>query len=256
VELLDRSGVQLRGAKVCVVGRSNMVGVPLALLLMQRDATVTVVHSKTVDPPAVCREADVVIVAVGKPELVNGHWLKEGAVVIDVGINSVPDKRPIPKKATSLINRTPTTPAAKPSSGPRMRLVGDVEFTSAFAKASMITPVPGGVGPMTIAMLLRNTLQAARRFANARADQAPGWAPTSSSSVESSPTTAVPQQPSSQVQAGTSTPEVMATTTTIENGPSTDAPDSSPEAVATTNEDKPATGAPQDVAFEPDQAPV
>jgi len=245
VELLDRSGVELRGAKVCVVGRSNMVGVPLALLLMQRDATVTVVHSKTVDPPAVCREADVVIVAVGKPELVNGHWLKEGAVVVDVGINSVPDKRPIPKKTTPLINRTPTTSAAtaKPPSGPRMRLVGDVEFASASAKASMITPVPGGVGPMTIAMLLRNTLQAARRFANARADQAPGWASTPSST----PSSTVPQEPNQ-------TPVVVTTTNTEE--PASDAPDSSPEVAAAENEREPSADLPAgDVAVAPSETP-
>ena len=178
VELLDRSGVELSGASVAVVGRSNMVGVPLSLLLMQRDATVTMVHSKTRDPASVCRKSDVVVVAVGRPELVRGHWIKEGAVVIDVGINSVPDLRPAKKKKTLAagINGGRSEAATLPM-GPPMRLVGDVKYDEAEAKAAMITPVPGGVGPMTIAMLLRNTLQAARRFSNARADAVPGLGP-------------------------------------------------------------------------------
>ena len=184
VELLDRTGIELAGATACVVGRSNVVGLPLALLLMQRDATVTVVHSKTVDPAAVCRQADLVFVAAGRPGLVTGDWIKPGAVVIDVGIHSVPDPRPPPPKPKRrwLQNALPESGAAaagrdQPSSknGARTMLVGDVDFASVEPRCALITPVPGGVGPMTVAMLLRNTLQAARRFSNARADRAPGW---------------------------------------------------------------------------------
>ena len=171
MELLDRSGVNLRGAKVCVVGRSNMVGVPLALLLMQRDATVTVVHSKTADPAAVCKEADMVVVAVGRPELVTGAWLKPGCVVIDVGINSVPAKVPANQKTSPSLALNPSAAAAasQAAAGPRMRLVGDVHFPSAHAVAAMITPVPGGVGPMTVAMLMRNAFEACQRQRTAAA---------------------------------------------------------------------------------------
>jgi methylenetetrahydrofolate dehydrogenase (NADP+)/methenyltetrahydrofolate cyclohydrolase len=135
LELLDRSGVELKGARVVVVGRSMLVGKPVALLALARHATVTICHSRTVDLPAVVREADVVIAAVGRAEMVRGDWIKPGAAVIDVGINRI-----APKK-----------------------LVGDVAFDEAFAVAGAITPVPGGVGPMTIAMLLRNTALAAAR---------------------------------------------------------------------------------------------
>lgn len=141
IELLERSGVAIKGRTAVVVGRSNIVGLPAALLLQNRDATVTVVHSRTPDAAAVCRGADIVVAACGRAEMVTGDWIKPGAVVIDVGINAVDDST---KKAGH-------------------RLVGDVEFASAAAKASMITPVPGGVGPMTIAMLLRNTLEGAKR---------------------------------------------------------------------------------------------
>ena len=141
VELLDRSGVSIEGKRAVVIGRSNIVGIPVALLLMQRDATVTIVHSHTPNPAAVCRDADIVIAAAGRAEIVTGEWIKEGAVVIDVGINSVEDK--------------------EASKG--YKLVGDVRFLEVKEKASKITPVPGGVGPMTIAMLLRNTLRAAAR---------------------------------------------------------------------------------------------
>ncbi len=135
LELLDRAGVELKGARVAVVGRSMLVGKPLALLLLARHATVTMCHSRTRELPAVVREADVVVAAVGRAEMVRGDWLKPGAAVIDVGINRV-----APKK-----------------------LVGDVAFDEAREVAGAITPVPGGVGPMTIAMLLRNTALAARR---------------------------------------------------------------------------------------------
>lgn len=141
VELLERSGVQLRGKNAVVLGRSNIVGLPVAMLLVQRDATVTICHSKTRDLEAKVRDADVLVAAIGRPHLVPGEWIKRGAAVIDVGINSVED-----------------------SSAKRgYRLVGDVHFESAKAAAAHITPVPGGVGPMTIAMLLVNTLQAAKR---------------------------------------------------------------------------------------------
>jgi methylenetetrahydrofolate dehydrogenase (NADP+)/methenyltetrahydrofolate cyclohydrolase len=135
--LLEESGVDLNGKDVVVVGRSNNVGKPVGLLALAQHATVTFCHSRTTDLPSVVRRADVVIVAVGRPEMVKGDWLKPGAVVIDVGIN-------------------------RTDAG----LVGDVEFSSASQVASAITPVPGGVGPMTIAMLLENTLIAAARAAH------------------------------------------------------------------------------------------
>ncbi len=141
IELLKRSGVRIEGRRAVVLGRSNIVGLPVAQLLLQENATVTVCHSKSEDLPGIVREADIVVAAVGKAGLVRGDWLKPGAVVIDVGTNPVPD-------------------ATKASGS---RLVGDVDFESAAAVASLITPVPGGVGPMTIAMLLRNTLTAFKR---------------------------------------------------------------------------------------------
>jgi 5,10-methylene-tetrahydrofolate dehydrogenase/methenyl tetrahydrofolate cyclohydrolase len=139
IYLLDKTGVDLEGAKAMVLGRSNIVGMPVALLLVGRNATVTICHSRTKDLPAVCREAEVLIAAVGRPEMVRGDWVKPGAVVIDVGVNRVDD----------------------PSREKGYRLVGDVAFEEVKEVASAITPVPGGVGPMTIAMLLRNTLRAA-----------------------------------------------------------------------------------------------
>jgi methylenetetrahydrofolate dehydrogenase (NADP+) / methenyltetrahydrofolate cyclohydrolase len=139
IYLLEKSGVKIEGANAVVLGRSNIVGMPAALLLVGRNATVTICHSRTQDIPAVIRQADILIAAIGKTEYVRGDWLKPGAAVIDVGINSVPD-------------------ATKKSGH---RLVGDVNFAEAQAVAGFITPVPGGVGPMTIAMLMRNTLRAA-----------------------------------------------------------------------------------------------
>ncbi len=130
----------LSGLSAVVVGRSNIVGKPVAQLLLQQNATVTIAHSRTSDLPGVVRAADIVVAAVGRPELVRGDWIKPGATVIDVGINRLP----------------PEPGAAKG------RLVGDVAFEEARAVAGAITPVPGGVGPMTIACLLRNTLQAFR----------------------------------------------------------------------------------------------
>jgi methylenetetrahydrofolate dehydrogenase (NADP+)/methenyltetrahydrofolate cyclohydrolase len=141
MRLLAESGVSLRGAHAVVVGRSNIVGKPVAQLLIAEDATVTIAHSKTKDLPAVCRTADVLVAAVGKPEMVRGDWVKEGAVVIDVGINRVPGQ----------------------GEGAKSRLVGDVCFDEAKERARAITPVPRGVGPMTIAYLLSNTLTAANR---------------------------------------------------------------------------------------------
>jgi methylenetetrahydrofolate dehydrogenase (NADP+)/methenyltetrahydrofolate cyclohydrolase len=122
-----------------VVGRSNIVGKPMAQLLLRENCTVTIAHSRTRDLPAECRAADILVVAVGQPELVKGSWIKPGAVVIDVGMNRIP------------------------AEGGKTRLVGDVAFAEAKEVAAAITPVPGGVGPMTIACLLQNTLIAATR---------------------------------------------------------------------------------------------
>ena len=144
IELLIRNGHDPEGAKVAICGRSEIVGKPLAALLMQRarggNATVTVCHTRTRDLPEVTRSADVVVAAIGRPAAITADMVKEGAVVIDVGINRVPDK----------------------SARRGYRLVGDVDFEGVSEKAAAITPVPGGVGPMTIAMLLTNTLTAAR----------------------------------------------------------------------------------------------
>ncbi len=142
MELLKSISCDLKGKRAVVVGRSNIVGMPIAHLLQSKDATVTVCHSKTVNIESIVREADVLVVAIGKPNLIPGDWLKPGVVVIDVGTNAVPD--------------------ASKKSG--VRWVGDVEFNSASKVASHITPVPGGVGPMTVAMLLDNTIISAQRF--------------------------------------------------------------------------------------------
>ncbi len=131
--LLESAGAQVEGAEAVVVGRSNLFGKPMAALLLAANATVTTCHSRTRDLPGVCRRADILIAAIGRPQMVKGDWVKEGAVVIDVGINRL-------------------------ESG----LVGDVDFAAAAERASAITPVPGGVGPMTIACLLRNTMLAAQ----------------------------------------------------------------------------------------------
>lgn len=138
--LLEEAGVQLSGANAVVLGRSNIVGLPVALMLLKANATVTVVHSRTRNIAAIVREADVLIAAIGQPEYVKGSWLKPGAVVIDVGTNKVDD----------------------PTSEKGYKYVGDVEYASAVEVASAITKVPGGVGPLTITMLMRNTLKAAR----------------------------------------------------------------------------------------------
>jgi methylenetetrahydrofolate dehydrogenase (NADP+)/methenyltetrahydrofolate cyclohydrolase len=139
MRLLDLAGAKLEGAHAVVVGRSNIVGKPMAQLLLAANATVTIAHSRTRDLAAVCRQADVLVAAAGKKEMIRGDWIKPGAVVIDVGTNRtlLPDGR--------------------------TKLFGDVAFDEVKEVASAITPVPGGVGPMTIAMLLANTLEAARR---------------------------------------------------------------------------------------------
>ena len=133
----------LTGKKALVLGRSNLMGKPMAQLLLQADCTVTIAHSRTEDLPGACREADILVAAVGRPEMVKGDWIKPGAAVIDVGINRVPARDP-----------------QKAAEG-RTRVVGDVDFEEAKQVAGWITPVPGGVGPMTIACLLRNTVTAA-----------------------------------------------------------------------------------------------
>jgi len=141
MKMLEETRVDLKGKNVVVVGRSNIVGKPVALMCLAAHATVTICHSRTVDLPSKVAAADVVIAAVGIPEMIKGDWIKEGAVVIDVGVNRVGEKK----------------------------LVGDVEFEAACKRASAITPVPGGVGPMTITMLLYNTLESAKRRAKALA---------------------------------------------------------------------------------------
>jgi methylenetetrahydrofolate dehydrogenase (NADP+)/methenyltetrahydrofolate cyclohydrolase len=137
MELISRTGIELTGKEAVVVGRSNIVGKPIALLLLAQNATVTICHSRTKDLPAVTRRADVLIAAVGKAEMIKAGMVKEGVVVIDVGVNRLENGK----------------------------LAGDVAFTEVAAKASYITPVPGGVGPMTIAMLMKNTLEAAQASA-------------------------------------------------------------------------------------------
>ncbi len=143
IELLVRSGTQIAGANAVVLGRSNIVGMPVALLLIDRNATVTVCHSRTRDVADVCRSADILVAAIGRAHFVKGDWIRPGATVIDVGTNVIDD---------------PAKPGGK-------RLVGDVDFDAAREVAGALTPVPGGVGPMTIAMLLANTLRAAARSA-------------------------------------------------------------------------------------------
>merc|ERR1719420_1060769 len=143
MELLKRSGVDVSGKDCVVLGRSNIVGMPMVLLLTHANGSVKICHSRTKDIAANLKQADIVIAAIGKPEFVKGEWLKDGAVVIDVGINSIPD--------------------ATKKSG--QRLVGDCDYKSCKKKASAITPVPGGVGPMTIAMLLKNTQELAKMAA-------------------------------------------------------------------------------------------
>lgn len=137
MKLIDSTGMNPKGARAVIVGRSNIVGKPTAIMLLERHSTVTICHSRTRDLGAEVKSADIVVAAIGKPKFIRGDWIKPGAVVIDVGINRLPDGK----------------------------LVGDVDFEQARKNASAITPVPGGVGPMTIAMLLKNTVEAAKRLA-------------------------------------------------------------------------------------------
>ncbi len=141
IELLDRSGIEIEGKNAVVLGRSNIVGLPVSMLLLHRNATLTICHSRTKNLPEVTRRADILVAAIGRAEFVQGDWIKPGAAVIDVGVNAVDD------------------PTAKKG----YRLVGDVNFEEAKEVAGYITPVPGGVGPMTIAMLLQNTLDGRKR---------------------------------------------------------------------------------------------
>jgi methylenetetrahydrofolate dehydrogenase (NADP+)/methenyltetrahydrofolate cyclohydrolase len=145
--LLKETVGDLTGKRAVVVGRSVLVGRPIAQLLLQADCTVTIAHSRTVDLPAVCREADILVAAVGRPRMIRGDWIKPGAAVIDVGINRVPFDDPV-----------------KAAAG-RTKVVGDVNFKEAMEVAGWVTPAPGGVGLMTVACLLQNTVTAARRQA-------------------------------------------------------------------------------------------
>ena len=137
IKMVESTGVSIEGKRAVVLGRSNIVGKPLALMLLQRHATVTICHSKTKDLPGVCREAELLLVAIGKARFVTADMVRDGAVVIDVGTNRLPDGK----------------------------VVGDVDFEPVSQKAAWISPVPGGVGPMTIAMLLDNTVESAKRMA-------------------------------------------------------------------------------------------
>ena len=142
MELISKAGAKVEGSSCLVIGRSKIVGSPMAQLLLWSNGTVTVAHSKTRNLPELCKQADIIVAAAGSPELVKGSWVKPGAVVIDCGITSVPDS---------------TKKSGK-------RLVGDVAFDEVSKVASAITPVPGGVGPMTVAMLISNTVKAAENF--------------------------------------------------------------------------------------------
>lgn len=156
IEILKRMNIQIEGKEAVVIGRSDIVGKPMALLLLHNNATVTVCHSRTVDLPGVARRADILVVAIGRPAMVKGDWVKPGAAVIDVGTNRITkDKaweelKKDPKRAKNLETKGST-------------LVGDVDEYSVGPVAGYLTPVPGGVGPLTIAMLLKNTLLAAKR---------------------------------------------------------------------------------------------
>ncbi len=156
VELLDRSGLPIAGQRAVIVGRSDIVGRPLAILLMHRDATVTICHSKTRDLAAIARQADLLVAALGRPAFLRGDHIREGATVIDVGINRVDD----PALVASLFGAD--SPRVKETRERGYTLVGDAHPREAAERAGHLTPVPGGIGPLTIACLLRNTLRAAR----------------------------------------------------------------------------------------------
>ena len=150
IYLLEQAGVKIESANAVVLGRSNIVGMPAALLLIGKNATVTVCHSRTKDLPGVVRQADILIAAIGRAEMVRGDWIKPGAAIIDVGINGIP-----------MLNPDGSPLISQKTGKPRQKLVGDVNYEEAKEVAGFITPVPGGVGPMTIAMLMANTLRAA-----------------------------------------------------------------------------------------------
>ena len=156
IDLPDRAGLPIAGRRAVIVGRSEIVGRPLALLLMHRDATVTVCHSKTTDLAAVCREADILVAAMGRPAFVRGDMIRPGAVVVDVGINRVEDAA----RVADLFG--PSSPRVADVRSRGYTLVGDVHPREAEERAGWLSPVPGGVGPLTIACLLRNTLWLAR----------------------------------------------------------------------------------------------
>ena len=161
MEILRREGLSLAGTQVAIVGRSNLVGKPQALLLLQEHATVTICHSRTKQLAEVCRRADVLVVAVGRPGMITGEFIKPGAVVIDVGINRLSGEAL--KKHLTLDPSLNDQYEKNRKEGKEYVLAGDVNFLSAAQVASAITPVPGGVGPLTIAMLMKNTVQAARQ---------------------------------------------------------------------------------------------
>ena len=197
IELLVRSGVEIAGSKAVVLGRSNIVGLPVAMLLLHRNATITICHSRTPDLPAVCREADILIAAVGRPEMVKRDWVKPGAAVIDVGINQVWQAHPADKEYTCAVTgktfiahkETESEKGGRRKMGEycpscdkawlkgetladcsdcetvalyrKYKLVGDVDYEDVLPVAGYLTPVPGGVGPMTIAMLMQNTYRGA-----------------------------------------------------------------------------------------------
>jgi len=156
IELLDRTGIPIQGRHAVVVGRSAIVGRPLSMLLMQRDATVTVCHSKTPDLASFTRQADILVAAIGRPAFVRGDHIRPGAVVIDVGVNRLDDAR----AAASIFGED--SPRVRQVRERGTTLVGDVHPREAAERAGWLTPVPGGVGPLTVACLLRNTLRAAR----------------------------------------------------------------------------------------------
>jgi methylenetetrahydrofolate dehydrogenase (NADP+)/methenyltetrahydrofolate cyclohydrolase len=157
IELLDDRGVEIRGAHACVVGRSQIVGRPMAQLLLQRDATVTICHSRTRDLPAVTRTADLLVVAIGRAGLVGRNHIKQGATVIDVGMNKVADPDEVRRLFGDEAEKRLEVVAKRGST-----LVGDVNPAEAAEVAGMLTPVPGGVGLLTVAMLMKNTLKAAK----------------------------------------------------------------------------------------------
>jgi methylenetetrahydrofolate dehydrogenase (NADP+)/methenyltetrahydrofolate cyclohydrolase len=157
IELLERNGIELSGKRAVVIGRSNIVGKPMAMLLLRKHCTVTICHSRTVDLPRVASEAEILIAAVGRAGLVTADYIRPGAAVVDVGIHRVEDEA----TCRELFGDDPKRLAAVREKG--STLVGDVHPVEARATAGWLSPVPGGVGPLTIALLLRNTLDAARR---------------------------------------------------------------------------------------------